>query len=41
MAGGRFLPRGLRKVASENALRVLAYKIIRAINFAGAEASRA
>jgi hypothetical protein len=40
-AGGRFLTRGLNKVAGEAALSVLAYNIIRAINLAGAETLRA
>ncbi len=40
-AGGRFLTRGLKKVAGEAALSVLAYNIIRAINLAGARALRA
>ena len=40
-AGGRFLTRGLKKVAGEAALSVLAYNIIRAINLAGAGALRA
>jgi hypothetical protein len=40
-AGGRFLTRGLKKVAGEAALSVMAYNIIRAINLAGAETLRA
>ncbi len=40
-AGGRFLTRGLKKVAGEAALSVLAYNINRAINLAGAETLRA
>ena len=35
-AGGRFLTRGLKKVAGEAALSVLAYNLIRAINLIGA-----
>ncbi len=35
-AGGRFLTRGLKKVAGEAALSVMAYNIIRAINLLGA-----
>jgi transposase len=37
-AGGRFLTRGLKKVAGEAALSVLAYNLIRAINLIGAAA---
>jgi hypothetical protein len=40
-AGGRFLTRGLKKVAGEAALSVLAYNINRAINLAGATTLRA
>lgn len=40
-AGGRFLTRGLKKVAGEAALNVLAYNMIRAINLAGATTLRA
>jgi transposase len=40
-AGGRFLTRGLKKVAGEAALSVLAYNIIRAINLIGAATLRA
>ena len=35
-AGGQFLTRGLKKVAGEAALSVLAYNLIRAINLIGA-----
>ena len=38
IAGGRFLTRGLKKVAGEAALSVLAYNLIRAINLIGATA---
>jgi hypothetical protein len=40
-AGGRFLTRGLKKVAGEAALSVMAYNIIRAINLLGAANLRA
>jgi len=40
-AGGRFLTRGLKKVAGEAALSVLAYNIIRAINLVGLVTLRA
>jgi hypothetical protein len=40
-AGGRFLTRGLKKVAGEAALGVMAYNIIRAINLLGAAKLRA
>jgi hypothetical protein len=40
-AGGRFLTRGLKRVAGEAALSVLAYNINRAINLAGAQTIRA
>jgi hypothetical protein len=40
-AGGRFLTRGLKKVAGEAALSVLPYNIIRAIHLVGAETLRA
>ncbi len=40
-AGGRFLSRSLKKVASEAALSIMAYNIIRAINLLGGETLRA
>jgi transposase len=40
-AGGRFLTRGLKKVAGEAALSVLAYNINRAVNLVGAATLRA
>jgi transposase len=40
-AGGRFLTRGLKKVAGEAALSVMAYNIIRAMNLLGAANLRA
>ncbi len=40
-AGGRFLTRSLKKVASEAALSIMAYNIIRAINLLGGETLRA
>ena len=40
-AGRRFLTRSLKKVASEAALSIMAYNIIRAINLLGATTLRA
>ena len=36
-AGGRFLTRGLKKVAGEATLSVLVYNVMRATNLTGAE----